>query len=393
MSRAHGCVCSLIILSLAGSAAAQEPVSPEDQKAIEEALGQAKPPAPPPTGAAAVLQALNPELALILGVAGAWFSTEDHLQTGEHDPERTGFNLQQLEMSLSSTVDPYVRFAANLVFTEEGVDLEEAYGATTALPGNLQLRHGRVLSRFGRINATHPHAWAFADQPFAIGRVFGGEGNLGLGLELSWLTPLPWYVEIVGALSEATAPTFYGDADLEVDSPLDLQATLAIEQFFPLSDDWSLLFGLSYASGPNPSSADARSAVYGLDLYLKYRPIGRASYTEISLQTEWLLRRRHQPGDVLVDWNGYAQLGWRFARRFSAAARWELGTPAAGDALDPDWTEDRHRLAGVLAFQPSEFSRLRLQAGLDLPGWADDPIASLFLTCELSVGAHGAHPF
>jgi hypothetical protein len=349
-------------------------------------------------------EALLPEISLILDAAFAVFSEEEPLQTGGHDPNETGFNLQQLELSMYKNVDPYFRFDTNIVFSLFGVEIEEAYGTTLDLPLSLQVRAGQFLTRFGRINASHHHGWDFVDQPFMFGKVFGGEGNRGLGVELSWLTPLPWFVEVVGsttdAAGEATARSFYGAEDGGVDSPLSLQNTLALKQFFELSDDWSLLWGGSVANGPNPHGMETRSDVYGTDLYLKYRPITRASYTIVSLQAEWLYRRRQVPLDVLQDTGGYAQLFWRFARRWATAARYEYGSPTwdSGfdttiDPLDPEQTSSRHRVSSNVTFWPTEFSRLRLQGSADMPGWRQSPIYAGMLALELVTGSHGAHQF
>src|SRR5690606_12213088 len=125
----------------------------------------AQPAAPPRGSAAAALQSLNPDISLVADVAVAYFSDAEHLQSGAHDPRETGFNLQQLEMSIGKAVDPYFRMDANLVFGELGVEIEEVYATTLALPWNLQARAGRFLTRVGRLNATHPHAWDFVDQP------------------------------------------------------------------------------------------------------------------------------------------------------------------------------------------------------------------------------------
>lgn len=135
---------------------------------------------------------MNPDMSVILDVAGAVFTSDAPLQTGGHDPTVDGFNLQQVEMSLAESVDPYLRFDSNLVFTLFGVEIEEAYATTLALPARVQIRAGQFLTRFGRINNTHPHTWSFVDQPFAVGRVFGAEANRGLGAEASVLLPLPW---------------------------------------------------------------------------------------------------------------------------------------------------------------------------------------------------------
>lgn len=371
------------------------------------------PGAPPAVGAAARPESaaskpargsasMNPDLSLVLDFAAAGFSTREHRQTGGHDPTRNGFNLQSLELSAKSVVDPYFRFDANLVFAEDGVEIEEVYGTTTDLPGGLQARFGQFLTRFGRINPTHPHAWDFVDQPFAIGRAFGAEGNRGPGVELSWLLPLPWYVELVASATHATgagtARSFYAASDPGVDGPKDLLYVTALKQFFDLSSNWSLLVGTSGAFGPNNTGRDARTAIYATDLYLKYRPITRQSSTVVSLQTEVLYRRRQIPS-LVWDVSGYSQAFVRFARRWGAALRYELGTPAYAsdgaitiDPIDPDWTRTRHRVSANVSHWPSEFSRLRLQGSRDTASDGKG-IWAAFLAAELVVGAHGAHAF
>lgn len=373
-----------------------------DALAADAAAKSAAAPAGRGTGAAA-LASLSPDLAFNLDVAAAWFSDREPLQSGGHDPTENGFHLQQLEMSIGKAVDPYFRFDANIVFSPLGVEIEEAYGTTLALPHNLQVRAGQFLTRFGRINPTHLHQWDFADQAFAIGRVFGGEGNRGLGFEVSYLVPGPFFLELVGSATdaggEATARSFFGGVDLPLETPLDVQATLAVKEFFELSPDLSLATGQSVATGPNGTGHDNRTDVYGVDAYLKYRPITRGSYTLVALQTEWLLRRRQVPDRLRSDVSGYAYVLWKFAQRWGTAVRYELGTPArdgdgeVGDDLDPEWTRTRHRAAINLTFWPTEFSRLRAQGGVDLPRWREEPIWSAILALELSVGAHAAHKF
>lgn len=385
------------------AATSEDAAALEESGAAEAADSTASAGSTPRTGGAT--QSLNPDLSFIADVAGAWFTDQDQqLQTGDHDPTHNGFNLQQLELSVSSTVDPYFRFDANIVFQLDGVEIEEAYATTLDLPGRLQVRAGQFLTRFGRLNATHPHTWHFVDQPFALGRVFGGEGNRGLGLEASWLTPLPWYVELVGSMTDAfgegSARSFYGDSDRRIEGPRDFQYTAALKQFFPLSDDWSLYWGVSGAFGPNATGTQNYTQVYGTDLYLKWRPITYQSYQQLVLQAEWMLRRRQVPGDVLSDVDGYAYLFWRFARRWGAGVRYEYGSSARGqdgqladDYLDPEWIGPRHRVTAAATFWPTEFSRLRLQGSVDHPRWLDEPVWAAFLQAEFVTGAHGAHQF
>jgi hypothetical protein len=197
-----------------------------------------------------------------------------------------------------------------------------------------------------------------------------------------------------------TARSFRADDDLAVDALDDFEYVAALKQFFPLSSDWSLALGISGAVGPNSSGRDGGSQLCGADVYLKWRPITAQSYQFVALHAEWFYRRRQAVDGVLHDTDGFAALSWRFAQRWSTAVRYEFGSPAldsdlntAVDDLDPDWTRSRHRVSASGTFLPTEFSRIRLQAAVDRPGWQDDPIWAVFLVLGIVTGAHGAHTF
>ena len=404
----------LLALGLLAAPAARAdgpaPLTPEEQQLLQEALAadaadSAEPAAPagssgPSIGAA--LQSMNPNLALILDVALSWFSVKRPLQAGAHDPSRSGVTLQQLEMHLDASVDPYFRLDANLVFSLFGVEVEEAFGTSLGLPWGLQVRAGQFLTRFGRLNARHPHSRAFADQALVHGRAFGGEGSRGLGLELSWLTPLPWYLELVGSATNADgaccARSFYGADDQGVDGPEDLLYTLALKQFYPLAREWSLAWGLSAQLGPNPTGQGNRSELYGTDLYLRWRRANDPDRMALSITAEALLRTRQVPGAVLQDWGLVAQAVWTLDPSWEVGGRYDY-LSAVGDVLgqgaewlDDAWEGERHRGSLQLTWYPSHFSRLRLQGNADLP--ADrDPIWGVMLALELVIGAHGAHSY
>ena len=403
-----------MILLVGARAHAEEPAPPPSDAEVAELLEAldadatsrtetdlplASPSVAPTGSGLTASREMNPALSLVADFALAWFSEERNHQRGGHDPTEVGFNLQQLELSLQAAVDPYFRFDANIVFSLFGVEVEEAYGTTLALPWNLQLRAGQFLTRFGRLNASHPHSWDFADQALVLGKMFGSEGQRGLGVEISALLPLPWYVEIVTTMmmadGGATMRSFFGNDDADIDSPYvdDFFYLVAIKQFFDLSRDWSLSWGVSAAFGPNATGRGNRTETYGTDLYLKWRPISYGSHSVVSFQTEWMLRRRQVPGDVLQDFGGYAQVLWRFARRWAVGLRYDFLSGVRNDYLDPEETDHEHRATVAATFWPTEFSRLRLQYSADVPRWRDTPVHALFLTLELVAGAHGAHQF
>lgn len=336
------------------------------------------------------------DLAVILDTAVSWFSDEA-LQTGAHDPGDTGFHLQQLEMSLGQAVDHVFELRAHLVFSQFGVEVEEAYGRSLALPGGLQVRAGQFLTRMGRLNATHPHAWSFIDQPIVNGTFLGSEGSRGAGLEVSWLAPLPWYVNVIASATDAaggaSAVSFLGGDDLGIESPMDLLYTVGVRQFFDLSTDLGLAWGVTTQQGPNATGNGNRTEIYNTDLYLRWRPADSPSRMAVSWTLEGMMRRRQIPGDVRVDTGGYTQLVWNLNPYWETGARYGYLSGSAGDDLVPDATDDRHRVSAQVTYLPSHFSRLRLQGSRDQPLYRDEPIWVGMLQAEFLVGAHGAHAY
>jgi hypothetical protein len=106
------------------------------------------------------------------------------------------------------------------------------------------------------------------------------------------------------------------------------------------------------------------------------------------------------PSDTLRDWGLYAQLLYGFRRGWSVGLRGEYGTGSGASIgefdgrLDDPFRADRFRLSPLLVFQPSEFSRLRLQYNYD--GVNDSPVDdahSIWAGIEFLFGAHPAHSY
>jgi hypothetical protein len=359
------------------------------------------------TGSMGAIQSMNPDISFILDVAGAWFSGEPDLRGG-HDPQNLGFNLQGLELAIGADVDPYFRFDAAVLFALFGVEIEEAYGSTLALPYQFKARFGQFKTRFGRLNPTHLHTWAFANQPLVNSKFFGGESMRGMGVEISrlelWMPgSFRWYVAYQNVSGQATGRSF-SPTEADIDSFADLTATVRAEEFVALSANWDLLTGLNYANGPNKTGRDNRTEIFGADTYLKWRSRTSGGRQQVGWQTEAMLRRRQVPGDVLEDFGLYTWLQWQPGRHWGTALRYEYVSgidPDESDVvdpLDPQWTEARQRGAIQLTYYPSHFSKLRLQYSLDhLPyrGGTDlDELSHMiFLQTEIVTGAHGAHAY
>ncbi len=426
-------------------------VSDETRRALEAELTRelANDSAPlpdlPPPGPSATIRLIDISFDLLVaGGGGTPVESElRDLEGGGHDPKNHGFTFQNGELSLAGVVDPYVRGDVHLVvqIDEEGetvFELEEAFLTTLSLPAHLQLKAGQFLTAFGRLNGIHPHAWDFTDQPFVLTRLLGPDAVRGPGAQLSWLTPLPFFFELTGAVANGigeTATSFRGVAGEEVagrvngerpvDGLDDLLYSIRAVSSLDVTDELSVVLGGSGLFGPNATSESARTVVAGADLLFKWRSLANdKGWPFVAWQSEFLFRRYRaaaidaqidavssvravDPEDV-DDFGGYSQLLLGFARPWVFGLRYEHGegTDVAFDlnsefgvdrayytAADPARAR-RDRFSAVLSYYPTEFSKVRVQYNHDetetIAGGSAD---SAFLQGEITFGAHGAHTF
>lgn len=360
-----------------------------------------------------------------------WSTASDpsaRLQLGDHDPQKRGFSLRNAEIALDGAIDPYFKGFANIVFkldndNQTEIELEEAYLQSTSLPANLQVKAGQFFAAFGRNNPQHPHAWAFVDAPIISTRAFGPDGMRNVGTQLSWLAPTPFYTELFLGIFDGQGGTmhsfrnqgeddgtgtnrFAGRAttDRHLRGPQDLVFTPRIASSFEVTDNQTLVAGLSGAFGANDTGARSRTEIYGADVYWKWKPSNaKAGFPFVSWQTEGMYRRfgagadpvapTPLPSENIKDWGVYSQVLWGFMPRWVTGLRGDYasGNSAAFDASDP-FRGERYRVSPVLTFYPSEFSKFRLQYNYDHGEFVGSQ-HSIWMQMEFMLGAHAAHKF
>jgi len=284
--------------------------------------------------------------------------------------------LQEVELALQATVDPYARGDVFLTFSPEGVEVEEAFLTTLALPWGLQVKAGKIYSPFGRTGQLHRHQWTFIEQPLSLQRLVGAEGIGGAGGDVAWLAPLPWFAELHLAY-QATSPGFAEDVT-------QLTGVARLVQYFDLGPSATLGVGLSWATFQSEAPEQWKNLA-GADLYLRLRDPASRAY--VVLQGE--VYGRQLASQVLAQgtWGGYGQAVWRIDRSWEVGARYDHA-PAEGEAgprTQQTWTAHG-------AFYTSEFLRIRLE-----PSWVQLPRDAhgfqILASFEFSIGAHAAHPF
>ncbi|GEJ59264.1 hypothetical protein [Anaeromyxobacter diazotrophicus] len=403
-------------LALAAEPAAAPPPQPsaEEQKKLEEEIAKelgaapggaaaapapagappvdaAPAPAPGPGGQAAT--GGNPYARILMlpdiSAIGDFAGTYHNLDVGSLSP-RSGLygaphevtpHFEELELGLQSVVDPYARADIFISFTPAGVDVEEAYLTTLTLPAGFQVRAGKFLSPFGRLNQQHPHVWDFVDAPLAMDRLLSADALKGPGVDVAWLAPLPWFAELHLA-GQTTRPSFVEE---------DRRTVVArLQQYFEVGEGATLGVGLSGARIQEPLRGASRE-VGGADLMLKVRPVNSRSY--VVLQGEVFARRMRGTEEEGTASGGYLQAVFRDGPFYAYGVRGELAPAVVpGTTLVTSGSGTERRVSALAEWLPSEFQRLRAQVAWDhLPGGRDGFEATLHL--EFVIGAHGAHPF
>jgi len=320
---------------------------------------------------------------------------------------RTGFDFREAELALFAPVDPYFNLYANFPIVENGISVEELYAVTTFLPWGFQIKGGKFKSNFSRLDAQHPHAWDFFDIPLPYRAFLGDEGLGGQkGVQITYLPPLPVYTLIGIEGFQGENELLFGDD--AADGP---HAVSAFVKFSAdLTDTSTFYFGPAILYGktkntniiPNAEVA-GDSTLYELEAVWKWKP---ANAQTLIVQSEYMFLttsggtaqdlttmivdplKRRQDGF-------YIQALYRFYR-WGIGARYDMLNVFAETFTRAGVQQDSGtpwREAAAVEFNPSEFTRIRLQLAHDRSdphGRTNDEIILQFL---FGIGAHAAHAF
>ena len=324
---------------------------------------------------------------------------------------RNGFNMGAAEdggeLFIFAPVDPYFNLYANFPFSDEGVAIEELFAVTTALPEGFQLKGGKFKSNFSRLDAQHPHQWDFFDIALPYRAFVGGEGLGGeKGVQLTWLPALPFYTQFGAEVLQGENDLLFG-----ADARSGPHAfSFFVKSSFETSDNSTLLFGPSVLFGKTrngnivpDTDFDGNSTLYGMEAVWKWKP---SKVQGLILQSEYLYLtqhgnltdltiasvdslRRHQDGFYF---QGIYQLGrWRFGARYDMLELFADTFKRAG--VQQDLGETPWRATGSIEFNPSEFTRIRLQFNHDRSGRDGRSNNEGILQFIFGIGAHAAHTF
>jgi hypothetical protein len=377
-----------------------------------------------PSGA----NAFNPAMSLIL--SGLYTHTSQdpanyritgfQLPAGaEAGPGTRGFSLAETELGFSASIDPWLRGSASIaVAPDNTVSVEEAYIQTTSLGQGFALKAGRFFSGIGYLNPLHAHTWDFVDNPLAYQALLGTQ-YADDGLQLTWLAPLDFYLELGAELGRGlsfpgsdTPRNGAGMAALTAHTGGDLGSShswrAGVSVLGTKASDQNML-GTDAAGQSVTNAFSGNTRVWVVDAVWKWAPDGNATRTNFKLQGEYLNSTRS--GSLVYDVGNTdsagayraVQSGWYLQGVYQFMPRWRMalrterlnaGTPDYGlnAAAFADTGYAPRKNTFMVDFNPSEFSRIRLQLAQDRSrqGFTDN---QLFLQYQVSLGAHGAHGY
>ena len=366
---------------------------------------------------------VNPDISLI-----GTFNTYTNFIKDSPEYGKLNFEMPSFELFIDGYLNPYARATANIAFEDEQFNAEEIYAnIVRGLPLDIQIKAGKYLLEFGKLNLLHPHAWPFINRPLYHQIYFGEEGFNDIGANFSFILPTQdFYTTLdLGVYKGDAISNDTGDTGGEDSDPYDVRGNSPIfvgrlGSFFSIGDFNNLDVGLSSSYGnyakssfyiPDSVGFPSRMLKYfyeGLDFKFKYKP---DSYTSLVIQGEAILNNRDviRGTDVepvvqtISTYGAFIYFDYQFFKQFSVGAKYDFTYGVIGDepSINTLANDDINKTQGIeywIGYYPIEETlALRLDAQhlfFDLEdNMEGDPETTITLQLVFSLGPHKAHQF
>jgi hypothetical protein len=259
----------------------------------------------------------NPDISFIGDVrAVARHNSPD----GLNNPQ---ISFDEMEMAASGYLNPYSRADAVVSFSNSGeVDIEEAYATVLrGLPWNLQVRTGKYLVDFGKLNTQHAHQWSWIERPLMFQRFFGEEGLKDVGVNVTTLIPVG--ASALGVSANVLEGAFFLPEDSEDTPPLASSGRLSL--FVPVAEHSEIEFGVSALHGQDDFVNKRWATMGDFDFKYKWKP---SMYNSLVIVAEALTSSKTIASDTLTPdmtekvstFGTFIAFDYQFHRRFDVGS-------------------------------------------------------------------------
>lgn len=339
-----------------------------------------------------------------------------------------GFKFNYAELMMAASVDTYFDLQGVFHLTEDKFEVEEAFVTSRALPNNLQLKLGKFKSDFGYLNNKHHHNYNFYEAPLVYNAFLGDHGLLEKGVQLQYVFPASHYVMAGVEVFAGENERSFGNESFQLANNADRKIdgtdfpSLWVGYLKTSLDiaGGTLLAGTSIAQGDSrmnhledeheAHAFSGDSTLYGVDMTYKYY---FAADHGITWQSEYLYREldgtEYEPNSGKTDWTTksvrkeqagfYTTLVYQHDKNYRAGLRYSGITKndiSENNSAENE-TDDMYVVSAMLEYNPSEFSRIRLQYNRNSSLYDEDGDRNnkdeVVLQFNYAIGAHGAHAF
>lgn len=286
--------------------------------------------------------------------------------------------------------DGRISLAAHQEAGEAVFEIHEAYFGSSKLIPRSRFRVGQFFLGVGRLNQFHRHDWPFVSAPRVHRTFFAEEAAIDAGLEYSWLTPLPFYLDVTVGVTNGFV---FGHAHNAGTKPAVPTHYLRLETFFGQSTG-GIQVGLNYLS--RKTMDRNRTTLLGLDNTVKWKDEDNWPYL---IQAEVWYRIQKPDGA-----DASRQLGLYifpsipiFSPNLSLGVRFDLFTTyGVKDVLGNSVSSYEYGAVPTLTYKSSEFATFRLSFNMmqnRLGGSLASREQAFETQAVVILGAHPAHDF
>ncbi|MCB0364447.1 MAG: hypothetical protein KDD68_03615 [Bdellovibrionales bacterium] len=242
------------------------------------------------------------------------------------------------------------------------------------------VRVGKFKAFLGKHNQLHTHSFPFIDAPLPHQMILGEEGLNEVGLSAAYLTPLPWYSEVVIQALQGENENLFASAAND-----DVAGLMAWKNLWDFNDETTFEWTLSHVRGRG--DGEEFNSLSGSAMTLKWKPSDSSRTQSLSWTLEGLYAELPEAA-ANKRRGGYSTwIQYKVNRLWWVQFRHEyFGLPKEEEGI----TRKNSALVGYI---PSEYSGLRLQYdNLRSPG-ASQAEQRVSLQLNVSMGAHPAHDY
>lgn len=329
-------------------------------------------------------------------------------------PETTdnSINVREAEFGFFGAIDQWGRGSLlAAAHNEDGDYVFEVHEANIMFPfisKYVNLKLGKMILDWGRLNRIHRHDWPFTMAPIVHEKLMDEESVEDTGGEISILNPFfdSFSQEIVLGISNGR---YWGHTHGKGQSKNNPMAYLHLKNFYYFGDNWGTQFGGTAIRYEPDSDSKAERRQFGLDAVLKWNKGNQKSFMLMSeiwyrenrfedIQNPDTFLKEKVPMDTL--WGYYIFAEYQFHQLWLIGYRYDFfnvpnlrnnGGYYARNAVEANTLQ--------ITFRPSEFSFIRLSGErrytADFSKNTDQEFVDYryYLQVTFILGSHPAHKY